>query len=163
MRHLSISCMTACLTALLMCFAVPVAAVAPETATRPFSRPLDPDLPPGFVSERPIPRPATLLARAQALWERERQERIRTQNANSTANTRINTAATVRSAIVVDGMALIGVFGTNESRRALLRMPDGGFVRISRGATIDGWRVIAVGEDTVRLLRGGETQVLNLP
>jgi type IV pilus biogenesis protein PilP len=141
----------------------PVAALAPETAPRPETRPTSPDLPPGFVSDRPTPRPDALEERALAILERERRARLRAQSAASTSNTRINAAATQRDALQMTEVSLIAVFGTEENRRALLRMRDGSFVRVSRGAMVDGWRVIAVGADQVRLLRGGETQLLALP
>lgn len=149
--------------AVALTFAGAAAANAPAESFGPQPRPTDIELPTGFVSDRPIPRPETLAARAAAILERERRARLAAQNRSSRANPRINQNATEDNALIMEGMALIGVFGTEESRRALLRLSNGSFVRVSRGTTIDGWRVIAIGPDELRLLRAGETRRLLLP
>jgi type IV pilus biogenesis protein PilP len=60
-------------------------------------------------------------------------------------------------------MSLIGVYGTSSSRRALVRMPSGRYVKVKRGQNISGWKVSAIGEKTVRITKGSRNQVLRLP
>ena len=161
-RTLSKCLMTLTLLAAFSPSVLPAAAqdtVAPSEAPRPIIRPVPDDA----LTPRPRPRPASLAERAQAILEAGRRAELRAQNAASTRNPRINAAATIDDGIVLDSIALIGVFGTEESRRALLRMETGEFVRVSLGATVDGWRIIAIGPEEVRLLRARETRLVRLP
>ncbi|MBB5515905.1 Tfp pilus assembly protein PilP [Rubricella aquisinus] len=133
------------------------AAIVPVTATP--------------ASNAPRPRPATLEAEAQRLLEAQQAAtvaaaaaaRVREQ-AEAPHAAPVNSArSTLRERLDMSDMALIGVFGLEENRRALLRLATGDFVRVAQGGVVDGWRVIAIGDDSIRLLRGGETKVLNIP
>jgi hypothetical protein len=73
----------------------------------------------------------------------------------------------IASAAVQDGLALgatslIGVIDARSGREALLRLPSGDFRKVARGDTVAGWRVGAIGQDTMRLTRGGESRTLLL-
>ena len=71
-------------------------------------------------------------------------------------------AATLNNAIALDQMNLIGVFGSNGSRRALVRMPNGEVRRVAKGAVVEGWVVSRIDKDAMRITRGGEAQVLKV-
>ena len=58
--------------------------------------------------------------------------------------------------------SLIGVLQGPSGRQALIRKENGGYVRVSRGDTIDGWRVTSIGRDTLRLSRRGQSRTLLL-
>lgn len=64
--------------------------------------------------------------------------------------------------ISLEATSLIGVIDARSGREALLRMPSGDFLRVARGDQIAGWRVNAIGQDAMRLTRGGETMTLLL-
>ncbi|GFE65630.1 hypothetical protein [Litoreibacter roseus] len=72
-------------------------------------------------------------------------------------------AATDNNAIALGDVALVGVFGTPSSRRALVRMPNGRFKKVAVGDNIDGGRVAAIGETQLKYVRRGRTLTLEMP
>ncbi|MFV0474812.1 MAG: hypothetical protein ACK5MQ_11495, partial [Pikeienuella sp.] len=74
----------------------------------------------------------------------------------------IANAATLRDVISLGEMNLLGVFGAGGSRRALLRLPDGQVLRVTRGTVVDGWVVSRIDASSMRITRGGRAKVLNL-
>ncbi|MFY0690741.1 MAG: hypothetical protein JXR14_02325 [Paracoccaceae bacterium] len=72
-------------------------------------------------------------------------------------------AATDNNAISLGSVALVGVFGTPFNRRALVRMPNGKFKKVSVGDRVDGGRVAAIGEAQLLYQKGGRTVTLNMP
>jgi len=79
--------------------------------------------------------------------------------------TRANVAksATVKNAINLNRLNLIGVSGTPSKRRALLRMPSGRFVRVTIGDRVDGGRVAAIGVASLSYVKKGRNRVLKIP
>lgn len=72
-------------------------------------------------------------------------------------------AATVDNAMPMRQLALVGVFGKSGSRHALVRLPNGRFVKVGPGDSVDGYQVAAIGENAVRMRRGGRDTVLEIP
>jgi hypothetical protein len=60
-------------------------------------------------------------------------------------------------------VALIGVFGQESGRHALIRMPNGDVQRVRAGDSVQGVQVAAVGADSVRLTGRGRDTLLKLP
>jgi hypothetical protein len=52
--------------------------------------------------------------------------------------------ATIRNALNLSEVALIGIYGSSENRRALVRMPSGKFQRVKIGDRLDGGKVVAI-------------------
>ncbi len=79
--------------------------------------------------------------------------------------TRANVAktATIKNAINLGRINLIGVYGTASNREALLRLPSGRYVRVSQGDRIDGGRVAAIGETSLSYVKSGRNRVLKIP
>ncbi|MBV1865468.1 MAG: type IV pilus biogenesis protein PilP, partial [Rhodobacteraceae bacterium] len=79
------------------------------------------------------------------------------------------TATTVAKAATEKGrfnkrqMSLVGVFGTSNARRALVRMPSGRYVKVKTGDRLSGWKVSAIGESSVRIIKGSKNQILRMP
>ncbi|MDU8912879.1 hypothetical protein [Aestuariicoccus sp. MJ-SS9] len=71
--------------------------------------------------------------------------------------------ATVRNAINLRRLNLIGVYGTASSRRALVRLANGRYQKVEVGDRIDGGRVTAIGEAELRYSKGGRNVVLKMP
>ena len=76
---------------------------------------------------------------------------------------RVARAATESNAIALGDVALVGVFGTSSNRRALVRMPNGRFKKVSIGDRVDGGRVAAIDGNSLRYTRGGRTITLQMP
>lgn len=71
--------------------------------------------------------------------------------------------ATVKDALRLNRVNLIGVFGTASQRRALVRLPSGKLVRVKIGDRVDGGRVAAIGDQELRYVKGGRNVVLTMP
>ncbi len=71
--------------------------------------------------------------------------------------------ATVRNAINLNRVNLIGVYGTPSSRRALVRLANGRYKKVKVGDRIDGGRVSAIGDSELRYTKGNRNLVLKMP
>jgi len=71
--------------------------------------------------------------------------------------------ATVRKAINLRKVNLIGVYGKSSSRRALVRLSNGRYQKVKVGDRIDGGRVAAIGETELRYTKNGRNVVLRMP
>lgn len=79
------------------------------------------------------------------------------------SNADVTRAATERNAIRLRDINLIGVTGTPNDRRALVRLPSGRFVRVGVGDRLDGGRVAAIGENSLQYVRNGRNVTLEIP
>jgi len=70
--------------------------------------------------------------------------------------------ATERNALDLGEIALIGLYGTPNNRRALVRMPNGRFVKLGVGDRLDGGRVTAIGDDKMTYQKGGRPVTLKM-
>ena len=86
-----------------------------------------------------------------------------TSKASSPSPVNIQKEATEHTRFNKKRISLIGVFGTQSSRHALVRMPSGRIVPIKPGQSFSGWKVAAIGESTVRIIKGNRNQVLRMP
>ena len=130
-------------------------------------------LPPVEPMLRPAVRPRNfdrIVARTQ-----------RQQNRTATTNTRVASVAprtvtpsipssasvtrdaTVRNAINLRRVNLIGVYGTPSDRRALVRLSNGRYQKVQVGDRFDGGRVSAIGDSELRYQKGGRNVVLKMP
>ena len=90
--------------------------------------------------------------------------RPRTQPAPGTPSAvRVARAATDDDALQFGRVNLIGVFGSDGSRRALVRLSTGRMVRVSIGDRVDGGRVAAIGSSSMSYVKGGRTINLAIP
>ncbi|MEL7090369.1 MAG: hypothetical protein AAFN94_01415 [Pseudomonadota bacterium] len=71
--------------------------------------------------------------------------------------------ATVRNAINLRRVNLIGVYGTPSDRRALVRLANGRYKKVQVGDRFDGGRVSAIGDSELRYQKGGRNVVLKMP
>jgi hypothetical protein len=71
--------------------------------------------------------------------------------------------ATIRNAMRLSEINLIGVYGTERDRRALVRLPSGRFVKVEVGDRLDGGRIAAIGRDELRYVKGGRNVTLQVP
>jgi type IV pilus biogenesis protein PilP len=71
--------------------------------------------------------------------------------------------ATVRNALRLNRVNLIGVYGKPSSRRALIRLSNGRYKKVQVGDRLDGGRVQAIGESELRYTKGGRPVTLKMP
>ncbi len=71
--------------------------------------------------------------------------------------------ATVKNAINLRQVNLIGVYGTPSARRALVRLPSGRYRKVQVGDRIDGGQVVAIGDSELRYQKGSRNLTLKIP
>lgn len=71
--------------------------------------------------------------------------------------------ATIKNAINLGRLNVIGVYGSSSSRRALLRLPSGRYVKVEAGDRVDGGRVASISTNSINYVKGGRAQVLEVP
>jgi type IV pilus biogenesis protein PilP len=123
----------------------------------------------------PVKRPSELEARAKQILEKrnsvshqvaKKQEPVAStpkERLRIPTGARVGATATIKDGIALGDISLIGIYGTTKTRRALVRLPQGRYVQISRGDRVSGWTVSAVSEDAVRIQKGSKNMVLRLP
>ena len=79
------------------------------------------------------------------------------------SKTSVAAGATVKNAINLRKVNLIGVYGKPSSRRALVRLSNGRYQKVQVGDRIDGGRVSAIGDSELRYQKGGRNVVLKMP
>ncbi|MBY6162211.1 hypothetical protein KUV73_15095 [Mameliella alba] len=72
-------------------------------------------------------------------------------------------AATTDNAINLKAINLIGVYGTSDNRRALVRLANGKYQKVKVGDRLDGGRVTAIGEEELRYSKGSRNLTLKMP
>ncbi|GGE26414.1 hypothetical protein GCM10011360_13490 [Primorskyibacter flagellatus] len=121
----------------------------------------EPELEPTFVALRPRQRPGNIgeLAAAAALVQEP------PPSVTPVAPTRASVAreATLSNAIDLSQINLIGVYGQQSDRRALVRLSNGRYRKVKVGDRIDGGRVLAIGQDTLRYQKNGRNVTLDMP
>ena len=71
--------------------------------------------------------------------------------------------ATTTDGIDLDVLNLIGIFGTENDRRALVRHSTGRVQKVAMGARVGGAKVVAIGKDSLFLKAGSSTHKLEMP
>ena len=71
--------------------------------------------------------------------------------------------ATVKNAINLGKINLIGVYGSSSNRRALIRLSSGKYVKVQVGDRIDGGQVAAIGSSEVLYVKRGRKVTLAMP
>ncbi len=87
----------------------------------------------------------------------------RTVRPSGPTGTSVAKQATVRNAINLNRISLIGVYGTPQNRRALVRMANGDYKKVKVGDRIDGGRVRAIGDSDLSYAKGGRSVTLTMP
>lgn len=80
----------------------------------------------------------------------------------ASSRTTVARQATLKNAINLGEMNLIGVYGSAASRRALVRMPNGRYLKLRVGDRFDGGQVAAIGDSELRYVKNGRTLVLKI-
>jgi hypothetical protein len=122
---------------------------------------------PVVVERRSAPAPvrvAPVVVERRSAPAPVRQKTVRRAPAPQTPSAALaGAAATERVGLTRGRVSLIGVFGAASDRHALLLLPNGHVERVRPGDRIQGVQVAAIGDDSVRLRRGGRDTLLRLP
>ncbi|MBC7156395.1 MAG: hypothetical protein H5U20_02645, partial [Rhodobacteraceae bacterium] len=140
--------------------------LAALSALRPAARPGERPSPPAVVAvpaaaSPPPPSPGAIALAAPEVIEDDGEPEAAAVRSSPTPAS-VAELATEESVLPRRELALIGVFGTSSSRRALVRLAGGRMVQVQVGDRLDGGQVAAI--DTTRLIyvKNGRNQVLDL-
>lgn len=125
------------------------ASIRPDTRPRNFARIVK-------RAERSAPKDEVRVASAAAVAPRTVKPKI-------PSKTSVAKQATVKNAINLKKVNLIGVYGKPSSRRALVRLSNGRYKKVVVGDRIDGGRVSAIGDSELRYTKRGRNVVLKMP
>lgn len=103
----------------------------------------------------PLPRPDDIGSIAEAAFAAALQ--------SSPSGVTVASAATQRDAIDPERINLIGVYGSGNGRRAIVRLRSGRFVTVEPGDRMDGGRVFAIGDGELSYVKEGRSHLLRLP
>lgn len=147
----------------------PALEAAVAEAARPEARPEPPPQQPDAQPEQPSSELAVAAASESNVRlpnpEPEADSEPEAASAAPSIPTRASVAkqATLKNAFDLGKTNLIGVYGTPSKRYALVRTSSGGFKKVRPGDRVDGGRVVSIGDDELRVQKGGRTLVLALP
>jgi hypothetical protein len=71
--------------------------------------------------------------------------------------------ATVKNSINLSKINLIGVYGNSSNRYAMVRQPNGRFIRVAVGDRVDGGRVAAISDRGLLYIKNGTSHSLEMP
>lgn len=74
----------------------------------------------------------------------------------------VATQATINNAIRLNRINLIGIYGSATSRRALVRLKNGRYVKLSIGDRVDGGKVVSITESRLIYQKRGKNHALDL-
>lgn len=121
------------------------------------------------TSLRPRAKPANIAQLAQRATASQSVASVVAVPASATIVPDIPTTAsvarqaTIKDAINLHKVNLIGVYGTSSNRRALVRLSNGRYKKVQVGDRIDGGKVAAIGQDELRYLKSGKNVTLKMP
>jgi hypothetical protein len=90
---------------------------------------------------------------------RPSDETVTRQNSSSF----VAAEATLKDAINLRKINVIGIYGSGSNRRAMVRMTTGRRVMVEVGDRLDGGRVAAISDSELRYVKGGRNVVLKIP
>lgn len=76
--------------------------------------------------------------------------------------TTVARAATVENAINLRKVNLMGVYGSNSDRRALVRLPSGRLTKVKVGDRVDGGRVQSISSSSLTYIKNGKSRTLTI-
>ena len=132
----------------------------------PNSRPSDFDSRVASIRNRAVEQQAAQVAAAAAAAA---ANQVATAAAVAPAQPSIPTTAsvarqaTIENALNLRRVNLIGVYGSDSDRRAVIRLSSGRYVKVRVGDRVDGGQVAAIGDSELRLIKGGRDVTLTVP
>ncbi len=133
----------------------PISPLATAQSYRPQTRPRN------FA--RTVARATSTASAASAAPQRVAAVAPRTVTPAIPSTASVAREATVRNAINLSRVNLIGVYGTPSNRRALVRLRNGRYQKVAVGDRFDGGRVSAIGDSELRYQKGNRNLILKMP
>lgn len=142
--------------------AIAAALAAAPPAPAPAPAPVVAAAPAAAPAPAPTPPPAAAAAPADLPYD-DGEPDVVAAAPNIPTSASVARQATIRNAMVLRQINLIGVYGTDRDRRALVRLPSGRYVKVKVGDSLDGGQIAAIGRDQLRYVKGGRNITLTIP
>ena len=136
------------------------------TSKKPAARPsgMDQAVNAAVAAAARTPEPEAQPQRqAAATPEAEPEPEVETAAPTLPTNASVAKQATVKDAINLNRVALLGIFGTASGRYAMIRQSTGGVKKVKVGDRIDGGQIAAITQNAVQYQKGGRMVTLSLP
>ncbi len=118
-----------------------------------------------LAESAPVAESAALASDADAdlaaLDDAEPESSLEVASLPTSAN--VAETATIENGLDRGQISLIGIYGSEGKRRALVRLPSGRYERVTVGDSFSGWKVAAIGADAIRVVKGGKEAILRMP
>ncbi len=111
----------------------------------------------------PQPEAQPELQAAALAPEAEAEPEVEAAAPSLPTNASVAKQATVKNALNLSRVSLLGIFGTSSGRYAMIRQAGGGIKKIKVGDTLDGGRVAAISATEVQYQKGNRMVTLSLP
>lgn len=139
----------------------------PETDKQKAERDETPTAQAVALSLKPKTRPSGFSSIVKKTT-RTKKETVRTASAPAASpgipsSASVARQATVKNALNLRQVNLIGVYGKASNRRALIRLSSGRYKKVKIGDRIDGGKVAAISESELRYVKNGRNVVLKMP
>ena len=140
------------------------ASARPPTKPRNFARSVESALAAAIAAEPApsTPTAAAAPARKAAPVEIDEPEPVKPVPRLPTSAS-VARQATEKNVIDLRQINLIGLYGSSSSRRALVRLKNGKFVKVGVGDRLDGGKVTAIGSTQLTYAKGSRSYTLQLP
>ena len=148
---------------------VQASALAVAQSRRPAARPsgrdqaVDAAVAAAVQAPDPQSDPAPQAETASLAPEEQTEPEAEAPAPNLPTNASVAKQATVKDALNLSRVALIGIFGSANGRYAMIRQAGGGIRKVVVGDTIDGGRVAAISATALQYQKGGRMVTLSLP
>lgn len=126
--------------------------LASLTTKKPASRP------------RGLPAPTRVVKKEVVKPTTPKPEKVAVATTTAAKKTKKKTKASrVSSTFNKRSLSLVGVFGTPSNRKVLFRTSTGSYQTKKKGQSIGGWKLVAIGESNVKLVKGSRNKTLRMP
>ena len=126
---------------------------------------IEPTLSSGAItlSNEPLIRPKLVMALSRVDPNKVKIVAKATKRPSFPRRASVANNATIANIIELNRTNLIGVFGTTRNAIALIRLASGRVIKVKVGDQFDGWRVLTIDKDKIKLANGKKQETLRLP
>ena len=126
---------------------------------------IEPTLSSGAItlSNEPLIRPELVMALSRINPNKVKIVAKATKRPSFPRRASVANNATIANIIELNRTNLIGVFGTTRNAIALIRLASGRIIKVKVGDQFDGWRVLTIDKDKIKLANGKKQETLRLP
>ena len=126
---------------------------------------IEPTLSSGAItlSSEPLIRPELVMALSRVNPNKVKIIAKATKRPSFPRRASVANNATIANIIELNRTNLIGVFGTTRNAIALIRLASGRVIKVKVGDQFDGWKVLTIDKDKIKLANGKKQETLRLP